>query len=362
MGDNLLIKVSCGISFTASIDQHGDVTLFGKDEETNLPTKIPDLHNIISVAVGDSHVVCLDVNGNVFTFGSSRKGSLGTTEETITQPHHIKTLENIISIGAGKHSLFLNHDKEVYGIGLYTNEKQIIPEKIQIPSAIKEIKCCSYSSVCLAENDDIYYFKCQSPHSKFSYEKNSSSLFKIPRFATIIKMACARDFVRFIDNKNDVWGFLFDNDHSGASKIRSLHQSETPHCLSNYLPKCSNISCGIIHTMFVDLDGNLFTFGSNYQGQLGIPNHHKSLLFDCCTNSSRETIFESAPKNVVQLSCGGYHSFCKDADGAVWTFGRNSNQQCAVSHRNNIFGFEQIAEENQNYFWYFPSRAKSARK
>ena len=73
-------------SYTMFINHDGDVLSLGdshygsnghKGKIVLSPTIIPTLKHIISVSVGVEHTVCLDSNGNVFSFGSNDHGRLG---------------------------------------------------------------------------------------------------------------------------------------------------------------------------------------------------------------------------------------------------------------------------------------------
>ena len=71
--------ISCA-SVTVCINDSNDVLSFGnsksgahgfEEEQVFPPQIIPSLHNIVSISCSVYHTVCLDNEGNVFTFGSN---------------------------------------------------------------------------------------------------------------------------------------------------------------------------------------------------------------------------------------------------------------------------------------------------
>ena len=86
--------IVCSNSFTVCINIDQNVVSFGSscyrahghDEEDVFPPKIiPTLNHIISISAGIEHSVCLDNDGNVFTFGGNYNGQLGIGNEDLAQ-------------------------------------------------------------------------------------------------------------------------------------------------------------------------------------------------------------------------------------------------------------------------------------
>lgn len=73
--------------------------------------------------------------------------------------------------------------------------------------------------------------------------------------------------------------------------------------------KALKISCGFNHTavtmsnhyIFIIGEGDIYTWGDNTNGQLGINDIHQSLL-------PRKVEFKKA--NFINVSCGNFHTMC----------------------------------------------------
>lgn len=61
------------------------------------------------------------------------------------------------------------------------------------------------------------------------------------------------------------------------------------------------IACGVEHSMALTNDGELYAWGSNTEGQLGIGSH-------TVTEIKPKRIFTLAAVPIAFVACGGYHT------------------------------------------------------
>lgn len=80
------------------------------DKACSQPTPIEGLPEITSLACGDLHSLLVDVNGAVWSFGSSSFGETGIgVDADIAPPTRINLDDKIVDTAAGKsHSLLLS--------------------------------------------------------------------------------------------------------------------------------------------------------------------------------------------------------------------------------------------------------------
>jgi alpha-tubulin suppressor-like RCC1 family protein len=73
------------------------------------------------------------------------------------------------------------------------------------------------------------------------------------------------------------------------------------------------VSAGTYHTILAKADGTVWTWGGNYEGQIG----------DGTTTSRPTPMPVSGLSGVVAVAAGYYHSVALKSDGTLWAWGRN---------------------------------------
>ncbi|TSK22494.1 putative E3 ubiquitin-protein ligase HERC4 [Bagarius yarrelli] len=85
----------------------------------------------------------------------------------------------------------------------------------------------------------------------------------------------------------------------------------------------AQVVCGNNHSIVLTKDGQLFTWGENSNGQLGLGKSEPSSL-------SPQPLKSLCGIPLVQISAGGDHSFALSLSGAVFGWGRNSAGQLGL--------------------------------
>lgn len=84
------------------------------------------------------------------------------------------------------------------------------------------------------------------------------------------------------------------------------------------------VSCGYYHTIVLGARGDVWTFGRNDYGQLGIGSRD---------NSWRpQQVKDLSGRKIVQVATGCYHSVTLSSEGKVYPFGRNNHGQLATGN------------------------------
>jgi len=142
-------------------------------------------------------------------------------------------------------------------------------------------------------------------------------------------VSVGREHVAFIDPEGKVWTF-------GDNKYGQLgHEFEkerfipTPvgviRCSAAKIPtRAKAIATGLNHTVVLDENNDVWTFGENHLGQLG----------NKCINYSRQVTPVRIPNlKAKAISAGWFHTLIIDLEGMIWGFGTNASREIGLAHR-----------------------------
>ena len=114
--------------------------------------------------------------------------------------------------------------------------------------------------------------------------------------------------------------YTFGNNSNGqVGDPKTWMSRSTPYLAFTSAPKTyvREIACGAYHSMILTTAGEVFSFGGNFCGQLGLQHIHKP---DHRVERIEVTVplkIDTLEANVVHIAAGGYHSVFVHADGGV---------------------------------------------
>jgi alpha-tubulin suppressor-like RCC1 family protein len=181
-GNHSLILNSEGQVFSFGANDHGKLGLGNWDKEKLNPTLItysligqiepPESARVIAISAGSDHSLLLNDQGQVFSFGKGEYGRTGLGDEYDRSiPISIKGLteEKVVAISAGAdHSLFLAAQGQVFScgfnadgrLGLGHKRNQFVPTLIEAPwvGEVVAISAGGFHSILLNSQGQIYLF------------------------------------------------------------------------------------------------------------------------------------------------------------------------------------------------------------
>ncbi len=331
-------SVSCGNAHTVIIDINDVVWAFGNDYKGQLglgdkywsnhnqrihkrhtPTKITPNSLCVSSAIcsgisakfvscGYEHTVIIDMNNEVWSFGSNEFGQLGlgdnTDRNTPTKIISVDTRSGITakSVSCGKYyTMIIDMNNNVwafgfnkYGIlGLGNDVNILIPEKINGVTSAKYISCGDFHTVIIDMNNDIFSFG----YNTFgqlglgdNMERNTPT--KIPNIFGK-SVSCGSYHTVIIDMNDESWSFGRNN--FGQLGVGDNMERNTPTKIPNIFAK--SVSCGEFHTVIININNDILSFGKNTNGELGLGDHiHRNIPTKIPDISAKS------------VSCGGAHT------------------------------------------------------
>ena len=347
--------VSGGAKHSLAVSQSGDIWAFGHGDNGRLGNNatrgslVPELavgristETAVFVCAGEAHSACLDSEGRLYTWGTGSYGRLGSGQESDQHvPAVIEALGKIkmmtVSCGAF-HTCAISLEGEMYvfGGGLYgklgieSDKNCILPVKVsgndQVSgSSFTQVACGTFHTVAVNEQG-----MCLSwgfgGHGRLgngsSEQVNKPSPVQGGFLKSLVTGSSSRRFASSILQRGDAMAESkrqsggTDVGAGGAAKADdAFFEDESP-------TKIIGIAAGANHSMYMTLEGHVYSWGGDEDGQ--------------CGQERSDAIGPHIPEQVqahigglrvIGIACGARHSMCVTARGDVYTWGLGSSGQ-----------------------------------
>ncbi|XP_060066382.1 RCC1-like G exchanging factor-like protein [Ylistrum balloti] len=326
--DDHNIKVSgaaCGYGFTIFLTKKGsEHCIFGTGINTNsqigfhrvphekgkgldyviepikidIPFDKPDTTHVTQVACGRAHTILLTNNEGVYSLGNNAYGQCGRTivEGEVyrhsSQIHRIKDLpDKVTKVVCGQdHTLFLTNTGEVYSCGLGADGQTGLghhncehrPTLVQGDLQGVKVKDIGGSVDCVLAvseegelfgwgNSEYNQLAMVTDHTQVNVPRH----LRVRKCGKVAKAVAGGSICALLTEKGHVfvWGYGI------LGKGPNLESAETPQKIPPALfgqydldaqSKLVDISCGISHFMALSDSGNVYSWGKNRSGCLGL--------------------------------------------------------------------------------------------
>ena len=366
---------ACGREHTITISDDGIAHSFGRNREgalglgynndrVSLPTPIPNLPKINLVSCGWNFTVCVDCESFIWSFGYNKYGQLGTGNKiNFNVPQKIQGIPPVLSVSCGyEHTLIITNDSNLWSCGVNNSGQlchgdrkgRLMPQKTSF-SNISKISAGFIHS--LFQNNKGEIFACgnniegQCGLGHFNSPQITPNLIlNLP--SNIVQFICGFYHSLFLDSEGNV--FSVGQNYNGELGLGHNTNQNALNQIPN-IPPIKKISCVSESCYLIDFEGNLWTFGDNGNGQLGHGDKTK--------RNAPEII--NTLKDIQQISYGstGFHFFAKNSQNQIFATGKSNFGQLGTKNTNSALIPREINSQYSN-IWRneFFSRAKSARK
>ena len=236
--------------------------------------------------------------------------------------------------GSRNHIISLTEQSELYvwgsnfygELGLGDDNDKKVPYKSL--SGVKKINCNDSNTIIMTKPHSEIYVWGSNGHD-YSPRK-----LQLPNMTSI---SCGvHHIIAFTKNSNKiyVWGSNCCSELGlGNTKY---HNEPIELFLSSPILK---ISCGYHHTVALSINGNLFVWGSNKYGQLGLGDHinrntPRELLLEKIQFPLEQTACSS--RRIISVSCGFNHTMALTKSGEIYGWGDNQNGQVGIGNEVSI--------------------------
>uniref|UniRef100_UPI003590129A RCC1 and BTB domain-containing protein 1 isoform X2 n=1 Tax=Myxine glutinosa TaxID=7769 RepID=UPI003590129A len=276
--------------------------------------------------------------GEVYALGTNCSSCLGLGDVAGTlEPRRIEGLGlkkvRSISFGSGPHVLLLTTEGEVFAwghngysqLGNGSAHQGLIPSPVSTNLAGKrvvQVACGSHHSVALSDDGEVYawgYNNCGQVGSGTTANQAT------PRRVTAciqnkvaVAIACGQTSSMAVFDNGEVYGWGYNG--NGQLGVGNTVNQPTPCRIASLQGMCIvQVVCGYAHTMALADDGLLYVWGANAYGQLGTGNkvNQQSPVL---LSLDRERFTEVAACHFANLSAG------RTQTGQVYMWGQCRGQ------------------------------------
>ena len=230
----------CGEYHTVTLSNDGTLHSFGynylgqlglgtNNQRVSVPTPIPNLPQISKISCGCNFTVCVDCEGFMWSFGENNSGQLGTGNTTnFNFPQKILDIPPVLSISCGlEHTLIITTDSDLLSCGYN-----------------------KYGQLCLDNQEN--------------QTKPQKTL-----FSNISKISTGNHHSLFQNDKGEIFSCGYN--HHGECGLGHFNSPQIkPSLVLNPPQNIVQFICGSYQNLFLDSEGNVFSVGYNYHGQLGL--------------------------------------------------------------------------------------------
>ncbi|WP_232348578.1 MULTISPECIES: InlB B-repeat-containing protein, partial [Bifidobacterium] len=368
---------------------------FGNETTTITPpdstsgVKFNQISNSIgSVAMQNSVSLAVGSDGNAYAWGDNRSGQLGngtTTQQNtpvpVKKPAGVSADFTYVQVSAGyRHSLALGSDGYVYAwgdntyaqLGNNTSDRySTVPVRVCDPSThsnvntgLKAIQVDAGGEHSLAIDKEGNVWAWGRNGNGQLGNGTSSSYSSAPvrvcdpehptdasKGLVALKVAGGGAHSLAIDRDGDTWAWGFNSYGQLGNNVTSgfdganpvpvrVRDPNNPDDTSKNL-KSVQISAGFEHSIAIDAQGNTWSWGWNYWGELGQNTTNQDILSPARVYNPDNP---SIPFKASQVSAGYDTSLAVDTNGIAWSWGRNTYGQLGYTNYDDSRGHNQPAK------------------
>eukprot|EP01132_Coremiostelium_polycephalum_P007415 gene7415-9116_t len=346
------------------------------------PTVIQALKGkrITQVSCGESHSLAITHFGDIYSWGRGKEGQLGNGEKPLKSGAQlIKSLahERVTKVACGNfHSLAVTNDGKVYEWGqlheIKTNERETDNQGIVQMPGIQASAIAEYSlSLYLSGEKKFYTQKSKEEEEKETKDNQQSeqyhkgSIGKIVdlnqpnpillsslKDTEIVDVSAGWAFSAAVSKKGELFTWGFNEKGQLGLGDRWFHGiPQHVKALSRF--HINSVSCGRQHIGAITDKGELFTWGLGVFGQLGHSNL-KSYLHPVMVKAFAEPEFIK----IEQVACGANFTMARTSEGRLYSFGHGEYGQLGATEESQFMDWDKNSKDN-HFKYSAPTLVKS---
>ena len=312
------MKISCGGDHTVLLSKTNKIYVWGMNASRQLgfdgvnkriPTEFILDEKIALVSCGDHHTISVKQQhrNQLYVWGRNVSGQLGLK---ITRKRYDA------------------HDSH-HLMGEYYSVPNDLPRELVLPigSDIKSISCGGSHTISLMTNGSVYGWGCNYVGQLgMGIGKSDENIFfprKINLRENITSVSCGRNHTTAIGMSGKCYGWGYNK--FGQLGLGDCIDTNQPRNLE--LVNVIVVSCGAYHTIALissGTDTNMYVWGNNYEGQLGLGSYDDDIF------SPRKLSYEFNNSCVISISCGEHYTTALTNKRELYAWGDNCYGQLGL--------------------------------
>ena len=274
--------------------------------------------SFLNIKIGEAYSCLLNSKGKIYTFGWNEFGQCNIDTVSSEQKHISSLVFSQIEC-CNKYSYLMN------------NKGEISQNFNKYNDIIFDGYVSDHSDSIYAWKDNYYYKFKDSKVNKYKININ------IKKNSIIKKIACGKNFVIFLSDTGLIYSY--GKNTKGQLGLEDYKERNTP-TLNELLvrdgERIIDVACGFKHTIALGVNGKVFSWGSNSNGQCGI---------DIGGNFNTPMYIDVKNKiKFISICCGFRASFFMDEQRILYFCGKsgiNNGENYFLQYFKNLIGKEE---------------------
>ena len=353
----LQLKIFCGGANSMILTDSNEIYVWGcnasgqlgigDNRDRTIPHQLP-LVNVKEVSFGGAHSIALTHSNEIYVWGNNKYGHLGlgdknnrNTPQILLKYSRAKARtfpvegEKIKQIVCGNtHSMALTYSNEIYIWGHNTSgqlgfgdDDQNSPRKLDLEN-VKEIFCGTAHSIALTYENEVYVWG-HNYYGELGLGDNDHRYtpHKLPFPANgekVKQIICGDNHSIAVTYSNEI--YVWGSNESGELGLGHNDDQNTPQRLLFFAEwkGVKQIFSGYNHSMILTYENEVYVWGSNSRGQLGLGD-----------TADRNTPQKLPLSNIKEIFCGGTFSMALTNSYEIYGWGSNTSGELGLGDKNN---------------------------
>ncbi len=325
--------ISVGSFTNIGLTNHGTVWTWGSDSWGQMgdgepggsfhpPQPVAGLGKVVAIASGSSSNFALLADGTVQGWGYNGEGELGDASwENRSRPVTVSRLANVVSIAAFDHvSMAITQDGQLWSwgrnsdgqLGNGTTTPANEPTPVALPEGpVVAVALGTRHATALLADGSLWSWGANN-NGQLGDGSYTASLLPVPvlDIGDATHVAAGHSHTLVQRRNGSVWGWGSDP-YGALGDGTANHSHNRPVAASGFsLRGAARLAAGYRHSLAVSLDGFVWSWGRNTNGELGDGGGDRA---------QPQIIWTDPPAR--QVSAGNQHSALLDIHGGVWQWG-----------------------------------------